>query len=132
MSLTDPLADMFTRIRNAVRARFETVDIPSSKMKEAVAGILKREGYILDYQVLPDDKQNILRVKLKYFEDKSSALDNIRRVSKPSLRVYLHKNEIRPVRRFAGISILSTTEGLLTDREARARGLGGELLCEVW
>jgi len=132
MSFTDPLADMFTRIRNASRAHFDKVEIPSSKMKEAIAAIFKREGYIADYEIIPDNKQNLLRVRLKYFDDKTCAITNIRRVSRPSMRVYLHTNEIKPVRRFAGISILSTTEGILTDRDARNRGLGGELLCEVW
>lgn len=132
MSLTDPLADMLTRIRNAIHAKFDTVDIPSSKIKEGIAGILKKEGYILDYDVLPDDKQNVLRIRLKYLQDKSSAIDDIQRVSKPSLRIYVRKEEIFPVRRHAGIAILSTTQGLLTDREARVRGVGGEVLCEVW
>ncbi len=132
MSLTDPIADMLTRIRNATSAHHATVDIPSSKMKEAIAAILKREGYILDYQVIPDNKQNVLRIRLKYLEGKKSAIEHIRRVSKPSVRVYVGKKEIRPVRRYMGIAILSTTAGILTDREARAKGIGGELLCEVW
>ncbi len=132
MSLTDPVADMLTRIRNGVRAHFTSVDIPSSKMKEAIAEVLLREGYILNFKVIPDNKQNVLRVKLKYLENRENAIENIKRISKPSLRVYVKKDEIRPVRRFSGISILSTTQGLLTDREARSRGVGGELLCEVW
>jgi len=96
MSLTDPVADMLTRIRNACRAQHKTVDIPSSKMKEAIAGLLQREGYILDYQVLPDNKQNVLRVRLKYLEDKQNAIEGIRRVSKPSIRVYVNRKEARP------------------------------------
>ena len=132
MSLTDPLADMLTRIRNAIHAQFETVDIPSSKMKEAIANSLKKEGYILDFKVLKDNKQNILRVQLKYLNDKSNAIENIKRISKPSMRVYVKKDEIQPVRRYSGISLLSTTQGILTDREARTRGLGGEVICEVW
>ncbi len=132
MSLTDPVADMLTRIRNACRAQHKTVDIPSSKMKEAIAGLLQREGYILDYQVLPDNKQNVLRVRLKYLEDKQNAIEGIRRVSKPSIRVYVNRKEVRPVRKYMGIAILSTTHGILTDREARAKGVGGEVLCEVW
>jgi len=132
MSVSDPLADMFTCIRNGIKARFETVDIPSSKIKEAVAGVLKREGYILDYEIRQDNKQNILRVRLKYLEDKSGAMENIQRVSKPSMRVYVPKDGVRPVRRYAGIAILSTNLGLLTDREARNRGVGGEVLCQVW
>jgi len=132
MSLTDPVADMLTRIRNACQAQHKTVDVPSSKMKEAIAQLLKREGYIEDCEVLPDKKQNVLRVRLKYLEDKRSAIEGIRRVSKPSIRVYVNRKEIRPVRKHMGVSILSTTQGILTDREARAKGVGGEVLCEVW
>jgi small subunit ribosomal protein S8 len=132
MSLTDPIADMLTRIRNACRAHHKAVDIPSSKMKEAIAGILKREGYIEDFEVVPDNKQNVLRVRLKYLEKKRSAIEGLRRVSRPSVRVYVAHKEVRPVRKYMGVSILSTTQGILTDREARARGVGGELLCEVW
>jgi len=132
MSLTDPVADMLTRIRNACRAQHKTVDIPSSKMKEAIAGLLQQEGYILDYQVLPDNKQNVLRVRLKYLEDKRNAIEGLRRVSKPSIRVYVNRKDVRPVRKYMGVAILSTTQGILTDREARAKGVGGEVLCEVW
>jgi len=132
MSLTDPVADMLTRIRNACRAKHKTVDIPSSKLKEAIAGLLQREGYIQDYQVLPDNKQNVLQVRLKYLEDKTNAIEGIRRVSKPSIRVYVNRKEVRPVRKYTGVAILSTTHGILTDREARAKGVGGEVLCEVW
>jgi len=132
MSVTDPLADMFTCIRNAIKAQFETVDIPSSNMKEAIARVLMKEGYIQGYRTLPDNKQNILRIQLKYLDDRSSAIENIKRISKPSLRVYVKKTEVQPVRRFAGIAILSTTLGILTDREARNRGVGGEVVCEVW
>ncbi len=132
MSLTDPVADMLTRIRNACKARHKTVDIPSSKMKESIAGLLQREGYIHDYEVLPDNKQNVLRVRLKYLDDKNNAIEGIRRISKPSIRVYVNRNEVRPVRKYMGIAILSTNHGILTDREARAKGVGGEVLCEVW
>ena len=132
MSLTDPVADMLTRIRNACRAQHKTVDVPSSKMKEAIAQLLKREGYIEDCEILPDNKQNVLRVRLKYLEDKRNAIEGIRRVSKPSIRVYVNRREIRPVRKHMGVAILSTTQGILTDREARAKGVGGEVLCEVW
>ncbi len=132
MSLTDPVADMLTRIRNACQAKHKTVDIPSSKIKEAIAGLLKREGYVDDYQVLPDNKQNVLRVQLKYLDDKRNAIEGLRRVSKPSIRVYVNRKDVRPVRKYMGIAILSTTQGILTDREARSRGVGGEVLCEVW
>jgi small subunit ribosomal protein S8 len=123
---------MLTRIRNACRAAHKTVDIPSSKMKEAIADLLKREGYIDDFEVLPDNKQNVLRIRLKYLEDKKNAIEGIRRVSKPSIRVYVNRKEVRPVRKYMGVAILSTTQGIITDREARAKGVGGELLCEVW
>jgi small subunit ribosomal protein S8 len=132
MSLNDPLADFFTRLRNGVRARHATVEAPSSKLLERIAQILMREGYISDFQVIPDNKQGILRVRLKYLEDKKSALTDIRRVSKPSVRIYVKKHEIRPVRNHLGIAILSTSQGIMTDREARQKGVGGELLCEVW
>jgi small subunit ribosomal protein S8 len=101
-------------------------------MKESIASLLEREGYILDYQVLPDNKQNVLRIRLKYLEDKKNAIEGIRRVSKPSIRVYVNRREVRPVRKYMGVAILSTTHGILTDREARAKGVGGEVLCEVW
>jgi len=132
MSFTDPIADMFTRIRNAIHAQHKAVEIPSSKMKEAIAAVLKREGYILDYKVEPDNKQNILHVQLKYLKDKKNAIENIKRISKPSIRVYVGKEEVTPVRRYMGIALLSTTKGILTDREARAMGVGGELIGEVW
>ena len=123
---------MLTRIRNACRARHKTVDIPSSKLKEAIAGLLKREGYIHDFQVMPDNKQDVLQVHLKYLDDKTNAIEGLRRVSKPSIRVYVNRKEVRPVRKYMGVAILSTTQGILTDREARAKGIGGEVLCEVW
>lgn len=132
MSLTDPVADMLTRIRNACQAHHKYVDIPSSKTKEAIASLLKREGYIEDYQVLADNKQNILKVQLKYLENRKSAIEGLRRISKPSIRVYVKRKEVRPVRKYMGVAILSTTQGILTDREARAKGVGGEVLCEVW
>jgi len=132
MSVTDPLADMFTCIRNAIKAKFDTVDVPASNIKEAIARVLLKEGYIQGYKTLPDNKQNVLRIQLRYLDDRSGAIENIRRVSKPSLRVYVKKDEIQPVRRYAGIAILSTTLGILTDREARNRGVGGEVVCEVW
>ncbi len=132
MSLTDPVADMLTRVRNACRAQHKTVDIPSSNLKVAIAGLLKREGYIEDFEVLPDNKQNMLRVRLKYLEDRRNAIEGIRRVSKPSIRVYVGRKDVRPVRKYLGVAILSTTQGILTDREARAKGVGGEVLCEVW
>ncbi|MEW6443688.1 MAG: 30S ribosomal protein S8 [bacterium] len=132
MSLNDPLADFLTRIRNGAKARHETVDIPSSKLIERMAQILKQEGYISDFKVLPDNKQNVLRVWLKYLENRKSAIESIRRVSKPSVRIYVKKDDIRPVRNFLGVAILSTSMGLMTDKEARRKGVGGELLCEVW
>ncbi len=132
MSLTDPLADMLTRIRNATRALHETVEIPSSKMKIAVADVLKKEGYISDYKMTPDNKQGTLQITLKYHENRKSVIEHIRRISKPSVRVYLGKEEIRPVRKHLGIGIFSTTQGLITDKQARLKGIGGEYVCEVW
>jgi small subunit ribosomal protein S8 len=132
MNMTDPLADMFTRIRNAAKAKHDAVDIPFSKMKEAIADILKQEGYILGYKEISGKGPKKLRVYLKYLEDKSCVIEGIKRVSKPSLRVYVKHQQIRPVRRRMGIAILSTSQGVMTNREAKLKGIGGELLCEVW
>ncbi len=132
MNMTDPLADMFTRIRNAGKARHETVDIPSSKVKERIADILKREGYIQGYQVVPDQKQAILRIRLKYLESKASAIEGIKRISKPSIRIYTKHKGIKPIRNRLGIAILSTSRGVMTNQDAKAQGIGGEVICEVW
>lgn len=132
MTMTDPVADMLTRIRNANVAFSEEIAMPSSKLKAAVADILKQEGYIRDYLVEPTKPQATLRVALKFSRDRERSLSGIRRVSKPGLRVYAKKDEIPRVLGGLGIAILSTSSGLMTDRDARKKGVGGEVLAYVW
>ncbi|PIE59242.1 MAG: 30S ribosomal protein S8 [Desulfobulbus propionicus] len=132
MSMSDPLADMLTRIRNGVKAHFESVDMPLSKLKVNVARVLKEEGYIIDYHIIDDTVQGTLKIELKYGPDSEKVIQGIKRVSKPSLRQYKRNDRIPKVESGLGIGILSTSQGVITDREARARGIGGELLCEVW
>ncbi len=133
MGMTDPLADMLTRMRNANKAKHEKVDIPASTLKAHIAQILKEEGYIKNYKVIKDGKQGILRVYLKYEGDtKKQVISGLRIISKPGLRRYVHAGSIPPVLRGLGLSILSTSSGVLTDKEARKRKVGGELLCSVW
>jgi small subunit ribosomal protein S8 len=129
---TDPIADMLTRIRNANQALHPEASMPSSKMKEAIAKVLVAEGYADSYRVEDASVGKTLTVRLRYNEDRSRVLSSINRVSKPGLRVYKGSNEIRRIRGGLGISIVSTSEGLLTDRDARKRSIGGEVLCEVW
>lgn len=131
MGMTDPIADMLTRIRNASSRRFETVDIPASKLKAALAQVLKEEGYIRDYKVSQDNKQGTIRVFLKY-EGGRGVIAGLKRVSKPGRRVYVPADEIPPVLGGLGVSILSTSRGVMTDRQARRSNVGGELLCAVW
>ena len=130
--MTDPIADMLTRVRNGVSAKFEMVDVPSSKIKESIAKILVQEGYIESYKVLEDNKQNILRIHLKYDKGKEGAINKIIRVSKPGRRVYVDRDDIPLVLRGYGIAILSTSRGVVSDREARKAGIGGEVICKVW
>lgn len=132
MCLTDPLADMLTRIRNAAAARFDKVDIPASRMKISVARILKEEGFIKNFKIIKDSKQGILRIFLKYDEHNQPLISGLQRVSKPSRRVYAGKDEIPLVRGGLGVAIISTNKGILPDREARKLGVGGEVLCQVW
>jgi len=133
MGMTDPLADMLTRIRNANKAKHDKVDIPASNLKTHVARILRDEGYIKNYKVIKDGKQGILRVYLKYEgETKKQLISGLKIVSKPGLRRYVGATEIPLVLRGLGISILSTSKGVLSDREARKLNVGGELLCSVW
>ncbi|HHD64327.1 MAG TPA: 30S ribosomal protein S8 [Desulfobulbaceae bacterium] len=132
MSMSDPLADMLTRLRNGARARFESVDIPLSKLKVGVAKVLKEEGYITDYQIIDQGVQGILKVNLKYGPNDEQIITGIRRVSKPGLRQYKKSANIPKVMSGLGVGILSTSRGVLTDREARKLNVGGELLCEVW
>ncbi len=132
MQITDPIADMLTRIRNAGSARHETVDIPNSKMKKAIAEILLEEGYIKSFQLIDDGTQGVIRVTLKYLPGKEKAIQGLRRVSKPGLRVYAGADELPPVLRGLGIAIISTSKGIMTDKKARAQHVGGEVLAFVW
>ena len=132
MSMTDPLADMFTRIRNGSKAKFEKVDIPSSQLKREVAKILKEEGFIKNFKVVTDDQQHeMIRVFLKYDESRKGII-HLRRVSKPGRRIYTKSDRIPSVMGGLGISVLSTPKGVLTDRSARKIHVGGEVLCHVW
>ena len=132
MHITDPIADMLTRIRNANSAKHETVDIPASNMKKAIAQILLDEGYIASYKVIEDDKQGVIRVTLKYGENKSQVITGLRRVSKPGLRIYSNVEDMPKVMKELGIAIVSTSKGIMTDREARKQNVGGEVLAFVW
>jgi len=132
MSVNDPISDMLTRIRNAGMARQTETTMPSTKILVAIAGILKQEGYIEDFQVIEKRPQNLMRVKLSYSPDKSHVIREIKRISKPGLRVYAGKDQLPRVRSGLGIAIVSTPEGVLTCYEARKRGIGGEVLCTVW
>ena len=132
MSMSDPLADFLTRIRNAGMVRFETVDIPMSNLKVDVAKVLRAEGYIKDYEIIEDNKQGVLRIVLKYGPNNELVISGIRRVSKPGLRKYVKADDIPKVLSGLGISILSTSKGVTTDREARRLRIGGEILCEAW
>ena len=132
MQITDPIADMLTRSRNAGSARHETVDVPNSKMKKAIAEILLEEGYIKSFQLIDDGTQGIIRVTLKYLPGKEKAIQGLRRVSKPGLRVYAGAEELPQVLRGLGIAIISTSKGIMTDKKARAQHVGGEVLAFVW
>ena len=131
--LTDPLADLLTRIRNANKARFDTVDIPSSRLKAGVVNLLKREGYVNDFKVVSAEKhKKTLRVVLRYDKQKRPVITGLKRISKPSLRVYARKDNLPSVMSGLGLAILSTSKGVVTDREARDLKIGGEVLCFVW
>ena len=132
MLTTDPIADMLTRIRNANSAKHDTVDIPASKMKKAIADILVEEGFIKSYQVIDDDKQGVIRVTIKYGANKSSVITGLRRVSKPGLRIYSGVEDMPRVMKGLGVAIISTNKGVMTDRKARELGVGGEVLAFVW
>jgi small subunit ribosomal protein S8 len=132
MSMTDPIADMLTRIRNGSKARFEKVDIPLSKQKLEIAKILKQEGYIKNFKVLSEGVKGTLRVYLKYDAQNRSVISGIKRVSKPGLRVYVKSKKIVPVLNGFGISIISTPQGIMTDKEAKRLNVGGEVICSVW
>lgn len=132
MQITDPVADMLTRIRNANSARHDTVDVPASNLKRAIAGILLEEGYIKNVQNIADKGQGVLRLTLKYLPTKEKAITGLRRVSKPGLRIYAGSEELPQVLRGLGIAIISTSKGLMTDKKARAAHIGGEVLAFVW
>src|SRR4029453_9536196 len=132
MNMTDPVADMISRIRNGVRAKLPKVDVPSSKLKVEIARILKDEGYIANFKVNEDDKQNMLRVFLKYGPGMERVITDVQRGSRPGCRIYCGKDQIPRVYGGLGINILSTSRGLMTGRSAAREGVGGEILCNVW
>jgi small subunit ribosomal protein S8 len=130
--MTDPVADFLTRVRNAIRAKQQKVDVPASKLKQEIARILKEEGYISNFKATEENGQKLLRVYLKYGNGNEAAISNINRISKPGCRVYVGRTEIPRVLGGMGINILTTPKGVMTGREARKSGVGGEVLCEVW
>jgi small subunit ribosomal protein S8 len=132
MNLTDPVADFLTRIRNAQRARHQKLDVPTSKLKTEVARILKEEGYIANYKPAEEEGLKLLRVYLKYGPNNEAVIRDLKRVSRPGCRVYIGKDEIKRVQGGLGISIMTTPKGVMTGRQARREGVGGEILCEVW
>jgi len=132
MSMSDPLADMLTRIRNASKANYPSVDIPLSKVKKGIATILKQEGYINDFAIIDEGPQGVLRVDLKYDQNDKAVITGINRVSKPGRRMYTRSDRIPKVMSGLGVAILSTSNGVMTDIQARKLGVGGEILCKVW
>ena len=132
MQITDPVADMLTRIRNANSAKHDTVDVPASNLKKAIAQILLDEGYIKSFQIVEDGTQGVIRIALKYLPGKEKVISGLRRVSKPGLRVYAGADELPKVLKGLGIAIISTSKGVMTDKKARANHVGGEVLAFVW
>ncbi|CAM3034288.1 MAG: 30S ribosomal protein S8 [Pseudolactococcus laudensis] len=132
MVMTDPIADFLTRIRNANMRKFEVVEAPASKIKRDIANILKAEGYVKDVEFIEDDKQGIIRVFLKYGKDGEKVITNLKRISKPGLRVYVKSGEVPKVLNGLGTAVISTSEGVVTDKTARAKNIGGEVLAYVW
>ena len=132
MSMSDPIADMLTRIRNGLQAGKGTVDVPNSALKVAICDVLKEQGYIEDYQVADTPPPGVIRISLKYLADRKPVMQGLKRVSKPSLRVYASHKEMKQVRSGLGVSIVSTSKGVMTGKRARAEKLGGEVVCEVW
>jgi small subunit ribosomal protein S8 len=131
--MTDPIADMLTRIRNANMVGHETVDVPASKMKRSIAGILTEEGYINGFDVIEDDRQGMIRIQMKYGgAGKEKVISGIKKISKPGLKVYAKAGDVPKVLGGLGIAIISTSNGVISDREARRRGIGGEVICYVW
>ena len=132
MTMTDPIADMLTRIRNANVVKHETVDVPASNMKKELARILLEEGFVRGYDVIEDGKQGIIRIQLKYGQTGERVISGLKRISKPGRRVYADKHEVPRVLNGLGISIISTSKGILTDKQARKENVGGEVICYVW
>ena len=132
MTTNDPIADMLTRIRNANSAKHESVEIPASNLKKAIAQILLDEGYIKDYTVTEDNKQGVIKVTLKYGENKQRIIQGLRRVSKPGLRIYASSQDLPKVKNGLGVAIISTSKGIMTDKEARKQNIGGEVLAFIW
>jgi len=132
MNVTDPIADMLTRIRNAYKAKHKTADIPSSRIKKEIARTLLENKYIRNYVEVEDNKQNVLRLYLKYDIKGEKSIIKLERISKPGLRIYFDKDKLKKIGREFGMYILSTSQGVLTDRQARAKGIGGEVICRIW
>ncbi len=132
MHITDPIADMLTRIRNANSEKHESVDVPASNLKKAIAQILLEEGYIKNYQIIDDEKQGLIKITLKYGENKTKVISGLKRISKPGLRVYAGKDELPKVLKGLGIAIVSTSQGIMTDKKARKLNIGGEVLAFIW
>lgn len=132
MVMTDPVADMLTRIRNANMVKHDKLELPSSKLKVEIADILKREGYIREYEVIEDNKQGVLRIFLKYDANEARVITGLKRISKPGRRVYAKANEVPKVLNGLGTAIVSTSKGVLSDREARGQAVGGEVLAYIW
>jgi small subunit ribosomal protein S8 len=132
MTMTDPVADMLTRIRNANTVGHSTVDIPASKMKKSIAEILMKEGYIKGYNIIEDGKQGIIRVQMKYGAGNEKVISGVKKISKPGLKVYAKSSEVPRVLGGLGIAIISTSKGVVSDKEARKLGVGGEVICYVW
>ena len=132
MTMTDPIADMLTRIRNANTVKHETVDVPASNIKKEIVRILLEEGFVRGYDVIEDGKQGIIRIQLKYGQSGERVISGLKRISKPGMRVYADKHEVPRVLNGLGISIISTSKGILTDKQARKENVGGEVICYVW
>ncbi len=132
MSMTDPIADLLTRLRNANMAKLQKFDVPSSNMKVSIANVLRSAGFIKNYKVIADQKQGILRIYLKFIDEKETVINEIKRVSRPGSRRYVKNDEIPSVKSGMGIAILSTSKGIMADKAAREAGVGGEILCTIW
>ncbi len=132
MTMTDPIADMLTRVRNASSVQHDTVDIPASNIKREIARILLEEGYIKGYDVIEDGKQGLIRMQLKYGKNGEKVITGIKKISKPGMRVYADRNNVPKVLNGIGVSVISTSKGIVTDKQARELGVGGEVICYVW